>query len=80
MTNTLIQFALAAGSITGLWIVSKNPIAGWRWCAIMEIPWTVWAVSVDAWGFMVLCWLYGGIYTRNLWKARNHAALVPQKG
>lgn len=66
-----IQFALAAGSIYGLWLVSKSPKAGWRWCMLMEIPWVIWAVSVEAWGFLVLCLVYAGVYGHNLMKARE---------
>jgi hypothetical protein len=35
----------------------------------MEIPWIIWAVSVDAWGFLVLCLVYAGVYTHNLIKS-----------
>ena len=65
------QFLLAAGSIFGIWMVSKNERAGWGWCAMMEVPWTIWEVSVEAWGFMILCWLYFGIYTHNLVRAND---------
>jgi hypothetical protein len=70
--SLFLQFLIAGGSIYGLWLVSKSPTAGWRWCAFMEIPWIIWAISVDAWGFLVLCLVYAGVYTHNLLKVREH--------
>lgn len=68
-----VQFVIAAGSIFGLWLVSKNPSAGWRWCAFMEIPWIIWAVTVEAWGFLVLCIVYAGVYVNNLVSSKKEA-------
>lgn len=60
------SFILAGGSIFGLWLVSKNAKAGWSWCLFMEIPWSIWAIWLGQWGFLVLCLAYAGVYLNNL--------------
>ena len=51
------SFLLAAGSIVGLYLVTRNPILGWSWCALMELPWSYYAyrIGVDVgYGLLVL--------------------------
>ena len=71
MTETMWSFILAAGSIGGLWIVSKRPGLGWAWILIMEFLWITYAALIRQWGFMVLCICYAIVYTYNLYKARS---------
>lgn len=65
------SFLLAAGSIIGLYLVTRNPILGWSWCALMEVPWSYYAyrIGVDAgYGLLVLCLFYLAVYLVNLRK------------
>lgn len=71
MTETAWSFVLAAGSIGGLWIVSKKPTIGWLWTLIMEFLWITYAFIIKQWGFMTLCICYAIVYTYNLYKARS---------
>lgn len=72
MTETMWSFILAAGSIGGLWIVSKKPTLGWAWTLIMEFLWITYAALIKQWGFMTLCICYAIVYTYNLYKARRN--------
>ena len=74
MTETAWSFVLAAGSIGGLWIVSKKPTIGWAWTLIMEFLWIAYAALIRQWGFMVLCICYAIVYTFNLYKTRSQNA------
>lgn len=71
MTETMWSFVLAAGSIGGLWIVSKHPTLGWLWTLIMEFLWITYSILNQQWGFMTLCICYAIVYTYNLYKARS---------
>ena len=71
MTDTMWSFVLAAGSIGGLWIVSKHPTLGWLWTLIMEFLWITYSFLTQQWGFMTLCICYAIVYTYNLYKARS---------
>jgi|APGre2960657404_1045060.scaffolds.fasta_scaffold155117_2 hypothetical protein len=71
MTETMWSFVLAAGSIGGLWVVSKKPTIGWAWTLIMEFLWVTYAALIGQWGFMVLCICYAIVYTFNLYKSRR---------
>ena len=71
MTETMWSFVLAAGSIGGLWVVSKKPTIGWAWILIMEFLWITYAALIRQWGFMVLCICYAIVYTFNLYKTRS---------
>jgi hypothetical protein len=62
------SFALAFGSMFGLWLTSRNPKAGWAWCIFMEFLWIFWAYWLEQWGFLLLCACYGGVYLYNLSK------------
>jgi len=59
------SFVLAAGSMTGLWIVSKRPLQGWIVLLAMEIPWCWYALATSQYGLGVLCVPYGIIYFTN---------------
>jgi hypothetical protein len=59
------SFLLAAGSIFGLWLVSKNERNGWKFCLFMEIPWSIWAIWLEQWGFLMLCIAYAVVYWHN---------------
>jgi len=72
MTETMWSFILAAGSIGGLWIISKRPGLGWAWTLIMEFLWITYSILNKQWGFMVLCICYAIVYTYNLYKARRN--------
>jgi hypothetical protein len=63
------SFLLAAGSIFGIWLVSKNEKQGWRFSLFMEIPWSIWAIWLQQWGFLLLCVCYAGVYFLNMRKS-----------
>lgn len=65
------SFVLAAGSIAGLWLVSKRPTIGWAWCLAFEVPWTLYAFYVHQPALALLCAFYGLVYLNNLIKARK---------
>jgi len=76
MTETMWSFVLAAGSIGGLWIVSKHPALGWLWTLIMEFLWITYSILNQQWGFMTLCICYAIVYTYNLYKARSKSEKI----
>ena len=59
------SFLLAGFSLAGIWIAGKRPRLGWLWCMAMEIPWTIWAISLKQYGFALLCSIYFFVYLRN---------------
>jgi hypothetical protein len=67
----LIGLVLAVGSIFGLWLAGRRPKAGWLWCMGMEIPWLIYAVSIDQTGLALLCGAYFVVYLLNGMKAKN---------
>ena len=71
MSSTVLSFFLAAGSIGGLWIISKNAPLGWLWTLIMEFLWVFYSFLTKQWGLLVLCLCYGIVYSYNLYKSRK---------
>jgi hypothetical protein len=68
------SFALAAGSMTGLWIAGKRPMQGWIVLLGMEVLWCWYSVATKQYGLGVLCLAYGIIYCANTireWKRNN---------
>lgn len=64
----MIQFALAAFGLTALFMATgMNPRAR-RWAPIIGLcgqpAWCIFAVSVDAWGLLVLSLAYTLVYIR----------------
>jgi len=67
------SFALAAGSMTGLWIAGKRPLQGWLVLLIMEVLWCWYSVATKQYGLGILCLAYGIIYLANTireWKKK----------
>lgn len=60
------SFLLAFGSMFGMWLVPKRPKWGWGWSLGMEVPWTIWGVWLGQWGFVMLSFMFAGIYAKNL--------------
>jgi len=46
----------------------------------MEIPWTIWAISLKQYGFALLCSIYFFVYLRNSLNADNRKANNEQQG
>ncbi len=67
----IASFALAAGSIFGLWLVSRWPRVGWTVCMFMEIPWVIYAYLSDVPGLAVLCGFYFIVYAYNLFRTKR---------
>jgi hypothetical protein len=65
------SFALAFGSLVGLWIVGKNPKVGWFVLAVMEVLWIVWSIRIGQAGLGLLCGAYFVMYCFNLGRSRN---------
>lgn len=59
------SFALAAGSIFGIWLVTRRPKFGWYWCFGMEGLWILWGALTKQWGILALCCCYAFIYVHN---------------
>jgi hypothetical protein len=69
MLITVLSFALAAGSLSGLWIVGKRPLAGWVFLACMEVLWIAYSVYTKQYGLSFLCIAYGILYSFNTYRA-----------
>lgn len=61
----LWSFALAAGSLSGLWVVGRRPLVGWVWLAVMEVAWVVYSIITDQFGLGLLCAAYLVMYSIN---------------
>ncbi|HAM24201.1 MAG TPA: hypothetical protein DCM51_01380 [Actinobacteria bacterium] len=75
-----LSLPLAVGSIAGIWIVARRPLAGWAWCALMELLWIAYAIAIApeaGWGLAILCVAYLLVYLANLRREATHRGRVP---
>jgi len=70
--EVVLSFLLAFISMSGLWVVSKNPSKGWLVCVISEVLWVSWAIYFKQWGLGILCLCYGIVYLHNLIKSKEN--------
>lgn len=68
------SFLLAFGSMFGMWLVPKRPRLGWAWSLGMEVPWTIWGIWLEQWGFVMLSAMFAGVYAKNLRQAVRETA------
>lgn len=67
----MTQLALAVFGLSALWMaMGHNPVAR-RWAPVVGLCgqpfWLVFAVSVEAWGLLVLSLAYTAVYVRGAW-------------
>lgn len=65
------SYLLAAGSLAGLYLVSKQPRTGWAVLAVMETLWVAWSIWTGVYALGLLCTAYLTLYVFNLRKAGN---------
>lgn len=67
----MTQLALAVFGLSALWMaMGHNPVAR-RWAPVVGLCgqpfWLVFAMSVEAWGLLVLSLAYTAVYVRGVW-------------
>lgn len=67
----VVQLALALFGLTALWLAMGRSERGRRWAPLVGLagqPFWLWfAVSVQAWGLLVLSLAYTAVYARGAW-------------
>lgn len=62
------SYALAAVGITGLWIAGSRRKLGWAIGVAVQVPWLIFAITYELWGFVISALAYGFVYGRNWWR------------
>lgn len=63
--NPYWSWGLSAVGLTVQYLAAKSPKWAWSVGTVSQIPWLVYAVVSDQWGFFVSSTLYGAVYIRH---------------
>lgn len=71
---SLWSYALAAVGIFGLYLAGKKNAWGWALGFLVQIPWVVYAVLTEQYGFIVSAIAYGYVYAKNflVWRKEEN--------
>lgn len=67
------SFALTAVGLTGLWLSGSMRRIGWAIGLGAQVLWIAFAITFEAWGFLLSALGYGFVYARNWWRWREAA-------
>lgn len=64
------SLVLAAIGLAGLWLSGSMRKSGWAVGVAAQVLWIIFAITYEAWGFIVTALAYGTVYARNWWRWR----------
>lgn len=65
------SFVLTAVGLTGLWLSGSLRRVGWAIGLGAQVLWIAFAITFEAWGFLLSALGYGFVYGRNWWRWRE---------
>ena len=67
------SWLLTAIGVSGFWIVGTGRRWGWLINISAQGLWIAYSLQTEQYGFIVASLAYGGVFTRNWWRARRAA-------
>jgi hypothetical protein len=64
------SLVLSAIGLVGLWLSGSLRRAGWAIGVCAQVLWITFAITFEAWGFILSALAYGFVYARNWWRWR----------
>lgn len=74
------SWVLTLVGVTGLYLAGRRNPWGWAVGVGAQVLWLAYAVHSRQWGFLLSCFVYGAVFTRNFVCWRREAAMAGGEG
>lgn len=75
MASQSWSWILTAVGVFGLYLAGRRSPWGWAVGIAAQVLWFAYSISTRQWGFLVSCFAYGAVYSRNFVRWRREIAV-----